>query len=116
MHVQYASCQYRAERTIRAYSADVSASFGESGTASAAGASGDRTEFPPVLTSALAAELLQVHAETLRKMVREGRVPCHRVGGGRDLRFLRDELLAWVAAQPSTRVSSSASAARTAAH
>jgi len=75
-------------------------------------ASGDepattRTDFPPVLTSALAAELLQVHAETLRKMVREGRVPCHRVGGGRDLRFLRDELLAWVAAQPSTRVSAS---------
>jgi len=74
-----------------------------------------RTEFPPVLTSALAAELLQVHAETLRKMVREGRVPCHRVGSGRDLRFLRDELLAWVAAQPATRVSATSSTARTAA-
>jgi len=73
-----------------------------------------RTEFPPVLTSALAAELLQVHAETLRKMVREGRVPCHRVGGGRDLRFLRDELLAWLAAQPSTRVSAASSDARSA--
>ena len=59
-----------------------------------------RAEFPPVLTTALAAELLQLHAESLRKMVREGRVPCHRLGGGRDLRFLRDELLDWLAALP----------------
>ena len=55
-----------------------------------------------MLTTALAAELLQVHAESLRKMVREGRVPCHRLGGGRGMRFLRDELLAWLAAQPGT--------------
>ena len=63
-----------------------------------------RSEFPPVLTTALAAELLQLHAESLRKMVREGRVPCHRLGGGRDMRFLRDELLAWLAAQPGSAV------------
>jgi excisionase family DNA binding protein len=56
--------------------------------------------FPPVLTAAMAAELLQVHVESLRKMVREGRVPCHRFPGGRELRFLRDELLAWLAALP----------------
>ncbi|HEX5588266.1 MAG TPA: helix-turn-helix domain-containing protein [Acidimicrobiia bacterium] len=61
-----------------------------------------RFDFPPVLTTALAAELLQVHAESLRKMVREGRIPCHRLAGGRGMRFLRDELLAWVAAQPGT--------------
>lgn len=59
-----------------------------------------RAEFPPVLTTALAAELLRVHAESLRRMVRDGRVPCHRLGGGRDMRFLRDELLAWLAEQP----------------
>jgi excisionase family DNA binding protein len=59
-----------------------------------------RAEYPPVLTTALAAELLQLHAESLRRMVREGRVPCHRLGGGRDMRFLRDELLAWLAEQP----------------
>jgi len=63
-----------------------------------------RSEFPPVLTTALAAELLQLHAESLRKMVREGRVPCHRLGGGRDMRFLRDELLAWLAAQPGSAI------------
>jgi excisionase family DNA binding protein len=54
-------------------------------------------EFPPVLTAALAAELLQVHVEYLRKMVRDGNLPCHRFPGGREMRFLRDELLAWVA-------------------
>jgi excisionase family DNA binding protein len=54
-------------------------------------------DFPPVLTAALAAELLQVHVEYLRKMVRDGSVSCHRFPGGRELRFLRDELLEWVA-------------------
>ncbi len=57
-------------------------------------------DFPPVLTTALAAELLQVHVEYLRRMVREGRVPCHRFPGGREMRFLRDELLDWLRAQP----------------
>jgi excisionase family DNA binding protein len=60
-------------------------------------------EFPPVLTAALAAELLQVHVEYLRKMVREGRVPCHRFPGGREMRFLRDELLEWLADLPGVR-------------
>lgn len=58
------------------------------------------TEFPPVLTAAMAAELLQIHVEYLRKLVREGKVPCHRFPGGRELRFLRDELLEWLGAQP----------------
>jgi excisionase family DNA binding protein len=57
-------------------------------------------EFPPVLTAAMAADLLQIHVEYLRKLVREGKVPCHRFPGGRELRFLRDELLDWLAAQP----------------
>lgn len=57
-------------------------------------------EFPPVLTAAMAADLLQIHVEYLRKLVREGKVPCHRFPGGRELRFLRDELLEWLAAQP----------------
>ncbi|MCZ7525473.1 MAG: helix-turn-helix domain-containing protein [Acidimicrobiia bacterium] len=53
-----------------------------------------------MLTTALAAELLQVHVEYLRRMVREGRIPCHRFPGGREMRFLRDELLQWLAEQP----------------
>jgi excisionase family DNA binding protein len=64
-------------------------------------------DYPPVLTAALAAELLQVHVEHLRKMVREGRVPCHRFPGGRGMRFLRDELLAWLASLPADDQSSS---------
>jgi excisionase family DNA binding protein len=57
-------------------------------------------DFPPVLTAAMAAELLQVHVEYLRRLVREGKLPSHRFPGGRELRFLRDELLEWLAAQP----------------
>jgi excisionase family DNA binding protein len=57
-------------------------------------------DFPPVLTAALAAELLRVHVEYLRKMVRDGTLPCHRFPGGREMRFLRDELLDWVARLP----------------
>lgn len=57
-------------------------------------------DFPPILTTAMAAELLHVHVEHLRKMVREGRVPAHRFPGGREIRFHRDELIEWLRAQP----------------
>jgi excisionase family DNA binding protein len=67
------------------------------------------SEFPPVLTTALAAELLQVHVEYLRKLVREGKVPCHRFPGGREMRFLTKELLDWLAAQPGADQSTSTS-------
>ena len=56
--------------------------------------------FPPILTTAMAADLLHVHVEYLRRMVREERVPAHRFPGGREIRFLRDELIQWVADQP----------------
>jgi excisionase family DNA binding protein len=64
-------------------------------------------EFPVVLTAAMAAELLQVHVEHLRRMVRDGRLPCHRFPGGREMRFLRDELLAWLSGLPGEDQSSS---------
>lgn len=66
-------------------------------SAVAATAPGD---LPPVLTAAMAAELLQVHVESLRRMVREGRIPCHRFPGGREMRFLRDELIEWLGSLP----------------
>jgi excisionase family DNA binding protein len=69
----------------------------------------DPRAFPPVLTAAMAAELLQVHVEYLRKMVREGRVPAHRFPGGRELRFLRDELLEWLGALPGPAAAPAAS-------
>lgn len=72
----------------------------------------DTADYPPVLTTAQAAELLQVHPESLRKMVREGRVPNHRFPEGRALRFMRDELLAWLAAQPGADQSGSTKRSR----
>lgn len=57
-------------------------------------------QYPPILTTVEAAQLLSVHVENLRKMVRENRIPAHRFPGGREMRFLRDELIEWVAAQP----------------
>src|SRR3954464_953167 len=56
--------------------------------------------YPEILTTAMAAEMLRVHVEYLRKMVREDRIPAHRFPGGREIRFLRDELIPWVRAQP----------------
>jgi excisionase family DNA binding protein len=64
--------------------------------------------FPPILTTAMAAELLHVHVEYLRRMVREGRIPAHRFPGGREIRFHRDELIEWVRAQPGYNRSPSA--------
>ena len=62
--------------------------------------SSDPNHFPPILTTAMAAELLHVHVEYLRRMVREDRIPAHRFPGGREIRFHRDELIEWVRAQP----------------
>ena len=62
--------------------------------------SSDPNRFPPILTTAMAAELLHVHVEYLRRMVREDRIPAHRFPGGREIRFHRDELIEWVRAQP----------------
>ncbi len=69
-------------------------------------------EFPPVLTTAMAAELLQVHVEHLRRLVREDKIPCHRFPGGREMRFMRDELLDWLQAQPGSDQSTSTERAR----
>ncbi len=56
--------------------------------------------YPEILTTAMAAEMLHVHVEYLRRMVRENRIPAHRFPGGREIRFVRDELIEWVRAQP----------------
>jgi excisionase family DNA binding protein len=64
------------------------------------GAPSSTPVFPEILTTAMAAELLHVHVEYLRRMVREGRIPAHRFPGGREIRFLRDELITWVRDQP----------------
>jgi excisionase family DNA binding protein len=76
------------------------------------GAPAAPAEFPPVLTTAMAAELLQVHVEHLRRLVREGKIPCHRFPGGREMRFMRDELLDWLQSQPGSDQSTSTERAR----
>jgi excisionase family DNA binding protein len=73
----------------------------------------DAERFPPILTTAMAAELLHVHVEYLRRMVREGRIPAHRFPGGREIRFHRDELIEWVRAQPGYDRSPSAETPKT---
>ena len=52
------------------------------------------------LTSAQTAELLQISLTYLRKMVRDGRIPAHGFPGGREIRFLRDEIIEWLRAEP----------------
>ena len=69
----------------------------------------DLSSFPEILTTAMAAELLHVHPEYLRRMVREGRVPAHRFPGGREMRFLREELVEWMRDQPGVDRSPAAS-------
>ncbi|HEX5614346.1 MAG TPA: helix-turn-helix domain-containing protein [Acidimicrobiia bacterium] len=71
-------------------------------------AAGDASHYPPILTTAMAAELLHVHVEYLRRMVREHRIPAHRFPGGREIRFHRDELIEWVRSQPGNDRSPSA--------
>jgi excisionase family DNA binding protein len=78
----------------------------------ASGAGGGEKEFPEVLTTAMAAELLHVHVEHLRRLVREGVIPSHRFPGGREIRFMRDELLDWLRAQPGEDRSTSTKKAR----
>jgi excisionase family DNA binding protein len=54
-----------------------------------------------VLTAQQAADFLSLHVEYLRRLSREGRVPCHRFGAyGREHRYLRGELLRWLGEQP----------------
>ncbi len=61
------------------------------------------TDYPPIMTAVQAADFLKVHPEYLRQMVRDGRVPAHKIPGGRGWRFLRDELVEWIRQQPNER-------------
>ena len=47
-----------------------------------------------VLTTREAAQFLKVSELTVRKMIREGSLPAHRMG--RKWAFLRSELVAWL--------------------
>ena len=51
--------------------------------------------FEPLIDSAQAAELLQIHPVTLLRWSREKRVPHHRLG--RKVKFRASELNSWLA-------------------
>lgn len=55
-------------------------------------------EIPDWLTASQAAELLQVHPQTIRVWINEGRIPSQKFGGSR--RIPRDQLLARQRASP----------------
>ena len=57
-------------------------------------------DFPPVLDAAMVAELLGMNIDTVRRLSRDGVIPAHRVPGGRTFKYLKDEVLDWLRAQP----------------
>lgn len=58
------------------------------------------TQEREVLDLTHAAKLLKRHPKVLMKMVRSENIPVHFISG-REPRFRRSELLAWLSAQPS---------------
>ncbi len=58
------------------------------------------TEFPPILDTAMAAELLSMNVDVVRRMARDGELPAYRLPGARAFRFFRDELMDYVRSFP----------------
>ncbi len=57
-------------------------------------------QFPPVLDTAMVAELLGMNIQVVRRMAREGQIPSYRLPGGRTFRFFRDEIFEWLRSFP----------------
>ena len=57
-------------------------------------------EYPPVLDTAMVAELLSMNVQVVRRLAREGSIPAYRLPGGRAFRFFRDEVLEWLKGFP----------------
>ncbi len=57
-------------------------------------------EMPAILDTALAAELLNMNVDVVRRMAREGELPAYRLPGARSFRFFRDELMDYVKSFP----------------
>jgi len=50
-------------------------------------------DYPDVLTTAQAAEILQVSTRTIRRMIDRGALPAFRLAGGRELRIRKADIL-----------------------
>ena len=59
-----------------------------------------RIDYPPVLDAAMVAELLGMNIDTVRRLSRDEVIPAHRLPGGRTFKYLKDEVLEWLAQQP----------------
>ncbi len=57
-------------------------------------------QYPPVLDTAMVAEMLGMNIQVVRRMAREGQIPSYRLPGGRTFRFFRDEILDWLRSFP----------------
>lgn len=57
-------------------------------------------EFPPILDTAMAAEMLSMNVDVVRRMARDGELPAYRLPGARAFRFFRDELMDYVRSFP----------------
>ena len=58
------------------------------------------SDYPPVLDTAMVADLLGMNVQVVRRMARDGSIPCYRIPGGRPFRFFRDEVLDWLKGFP----------------
>ena len=52
---------------------------------------------PEILTVKEVSELLKIHESTVYKMIREGRIPVFMIGA--EWRFLKDQIVHWMAEQ-----------------
>lgn len=57
-------------------------------------------EFPPILDTAMVAEMLSMNVDVVRRMAREGDLPAYRLPGARSFRFFRDEIMEYVRSFP----------------
>ena len=57
-------------------------------------------EYPDVMDAAMVAKMLGYNVDTVRRLSRQGKIPAHRLPGGRAFHYLKDELLEWIRAQP----------------
>jgi excisionase family DNA binding protein len=60
----------------------------------------DPQSYPVVMDVPMVAEMLLTDANQVRKWANAGLIPCHRVPGTRKYRFMRDEILSWLANLP----------------
>ena len=61
----------------------------------------DLSQYPPIMETSQVADMLGMSVSHLRQLVRTGRIPAHRMPGGRAIKFYRDELAEWLRDLPS---------------